>query len=322
MKKIVEYLKEKYGPWGWMGQRAHDAAGINRVLPLDFIISCDYGTDIPYYFREEDVFSVEKQTGARKNWSNEDLNESFKGALGREIFSYLNSFKKPANILCYRSVRKLEKNGSSLSKRPRIYAMPEKLKKHFDNKLLLQKSLRDLGLPRIPGLVEKLEKKTFRDLREELSLPFVIQFPYGSSGNFTFIINEEKEYNRLRRNYPHQTVTMRRYINGYSLNGNAIIISTDKGPAVFSAFPSVQITGRPECSNFPSAFCGNDYASACGLPRKIIDGAVGNMRAIGEWMSRSGFRGIFGMDFVVKDETVYPVEINPRFQNSTSLYTS
>ncbi|MFQ5952821.1 MAG: hypothetical protein ACE5JK_05390, partial [Candidatus Omnitrophota bacterium] len=58
------------------------------------------------------------------------------------------------------------------------------------------------------------------------------------------------------------------------------------------------------------------------LPRKVIRGVSENMRVIGSWMARSGFRGIFGMDFVVKKDTVYPVEINPRFQNSTGLYTS
>ncbi|MFQ5952608.1 MAG: hypothetical protein ACE5JK_04285, partial [Candidatus Omnitrophota bacterium] len=256
MKDIARYLKDKYGPWGWMGQRAHDGLGINRVLPLDFIISCDYGTDIRYYFREEDVFSVEKRHGIRKDWSNEDLNESFKGSLGREIFEYLNSFKRPVNILCYRSVKKLETDGSSLLSKPRIYAMPEKLKKHFDNKLLLHRNLSKLSLPRIKGRIERLGSVTFRELKEELSLPFVIQFPYGSSGNFTFLIREEKEYNRLRRKYSYQLVTMRKYINGYSMNANAIIISTEKGPLVHNVFPSVQITGRSDCSNFPSAFCG------------------------------------------------------------------
>ena len=68
---ILKHLKNNYGPWGWMGQRVHDAAGINWLLPLDFIISCDYGTDLPYCFREEDVFSVEKISKVRKNWSNE-----------------------------------------------------------------------------------------------------------------------------------------------------------------------------------------------------------------------------------------------------------
>ena len=60
MKDIFAYLAEKHGPWGWMGQRAHDAAGINRLLPLEMVISCSYGRDLEHYFREEDLFSAEK----------------------------------------------------------------------------------------------------------------------------------------------------------------------------------------------------------------------------------------------------------------------
>jgi predicted ATP-grasp superfamily ATP-dependent carboligase len=322
MQKITEYLKDKYGPWGWMGQRAHDACGINQVLPLDFIISCNYGTETPYYFPNGRVFSLEKKNNIRKDWSNEDLNESLKGSLGREIFAYLASFKKSANILCYRSVRKLENRKAQASARPLVYAMPERLKRFFDNKILLHRNLPKLSIPAIEGKIAKLAEETFAGLRRELSLPFVIQFPYGSSGNFTFKIEEEKEYNRLRRKYPHQMVTIRKYINGFAMNANAVIITSEKGPVVHCAFPSVQMTGIPECSNSPTSFCGNDYTSACSLDKETLEGVYKNMKAIGLWMASFGFRGIFGMDFVVKDGIVYPVEINPRFQNSTSLFTS
>ena len=321
MKKIVDYLRDKYGPWGWMGQRAHDAVGINKVLPLEFIISCDYGSEMPYYFREDDVFSVEKQCGVRKDWSNEDLNASFRGTLGREIFKRWDSYKKKVNLVCYRSIKRLEIDRFKQPRKPRIYAAPERLKKRFDNKVLLYKNLSKLGLPKIPGKTDRLSKCTFNNLRKELSLPFVIQFPYGSSGHFTFIIREEKEYIRLRKKYPDSIVVIRKYIDGFSLNVNAIIVSFEEGPRTFCTFPSVQIAGVPECSNFASAFCGNDYASAVDLDRGIIKQVEDAVTSVSAWMGAGGFRGIFGMDFMVKNGVVYPVEINPRFQNSTSLYT-
>jgi predicted ATP-grasp superfamily ATP-dependent carboligase len=320
MENITDYLRDKYGPWGWMGQRAHDACGINHILPLDFIISCDYGTDIPYYFREDDVFSVEKQEGIRKDWSNEDLNANFKGALGRKIIERWNSYEKQVSLLCYRSVKRLENGSGRMLWKPAIYAVPEKLKKFFDNKVLLYKNMPGLSLPRIPGRVGKPGKNTFSDLRAELSLPFVIQFPYGSSGHFTFIIREEKEYNRLREKYPGTIAVMRKYVDGFSLNVNAVIVSTPEGAKTVCSFPSVQIAGIPECSNFSSAFCGNDYTAALDLGRKLIGQVESHIRTVGAWMAEAGYRGVFGMDFVVDEETVYPVEINPRFQNSTSLH--
>ena len=38
-------------------------------------------------------------------------------------------------------------------------------------------------------------------------------------------------------------------------------------------------------------------------------------------MASQGFRGLFGLDLILDGERVYPIEVNPRFQNSTSLLT-
>ena len=321
MKNIFEYLKERYGPWGWMGQRAHDAAGVNSVMPLDFIISCDYGAEIPLFFREKDVFSVEALSGIRKDWSNEDLRSSFTGRMGSLVRERWNAYRRKVSVLCYRSLRKLESGSSGLSKSPRVLAVPEKLKRHFDNKILLYRNLEKLSIPRIPGFVDSPGNRAFKDLRGELSLPFVIQFPYGSSGNFTFLIREEKDYSRVRELYPGMKAVMRRYIDGFSLNCNAVIVSGGESPRTVCSMPSVQITGLAECSNFPSAFCGNDYAASRDLEPGILEQVRSQMKAAGAWMAGASFRGVFGMDFVVRGGRVYPVEINPRFQNSTSLFT-
>ena len=321
MHKMGAYLREKYGRWGWMGQRTHDADGINRVLQLDFIISCDHGSEIPYFFREEDVFSVEKELKIRRNWSNEDLKTSLNGPIGRRVFERFESYSEGINLLCYRSVKKLETLAGKLQRVPRIYAMPEKLKKHFDNKLLLHRNLESLSLPKIPGLIERPGRITFDLLRKELSLPFVVQFPYGSSGSSTFIIRREKDYAALVRSFPEEQAVMTRYIDGYSLNMNAVTVSDGNGVKVFASVPSVQITGIPECSNSESAFCGNDYAAAKWVKKEIVKEVQSQIKVVGQWMAEKGFRGVFGMDFMVTGGKAYPVEINPRFQNSTSLYT-
>ncbi len=321
MNDIAEYLREKYGKWGWLGQRAHDAHGINSVLPLDFIISCDYGTDVPYYFREQDVFSVEKKENTRRDWSNEHLKDSLSGSLGRDILKRWDDYAEDINLICYRSLRKLEKARGALRKKLVIYAVPESLKRHFDNKIHLCRNLPGLSLPLIPWKVGQLGKVTFSELRGDLRLPFVVQFPYGSSGNSTFIIREKKEFDELSRKYPGHRVSIRKYIDGFSLNVNAVVVSAENGPLTFCSFPSIQLVGIRECSNSPASFCGNDFALARDLDKGLIGQVEHSVKTLGAWMAGSGFRGIFGVDFVVGDGTVYPVEIKPRFQNSTSLYT-
>ncbi|MFH1847172.1 MAG: ATP-grasp domain-containing protein [Candidatus Omnitrophota bacterium] len=320
MKDIINYFRDKYKFWGWMGQRCHDASGINSIVPLNFIVSCDYGTEVPYYFNEEDVFSLEKSKKFRKDWSNEHLKTSLNGNLGREIFSRWKTSGEQVNLLCYRSSGKLEKIAGE--KNLKIFAVPENVKEYFDNKVRLYRKLKELSLPRIKGRISRLGKVSYDDLAKELSLPFVVQFPFGSSGLFTFIVQKKEEYENIQNKYPKNIAVLRRYINGFSLNVNAVIVSAEHEPKVFCSFPSLQIVGVPECGNFPSAFCGNDYTSAQMVEKNIIKQVERQIGTIGGWMAKAGYRGIFGMDFLVEDDIVYPVEINPRFQNSTALFTA
>jgi predicted ATP-grasp superfamily ATP-dependent carboligase len=322
MKDITQYLKEKYSPWGWLGQRAHDAEGINRVLPLDFIISCSYGQDTREYFREKDVYCIEKSYKIRKDWSNEDLKKSFQENLGKEIFKRFNSYNKEVNLLCYRSLSVLELDTKKLKHKPRIFASTENIKTHFDNKTLLHNALGKLALPRVPGQLRVLGKTNFNSLRKQFSLPFVVQFPYGSSGHFTFIIKKEKDLISLKETYSDQQIIVSKFIDGFSLNVNGIVITGKNSSKTFCTYPSLQIIGAAECSWYPTAFCGNDFTSTKHIDKKIIKQIEIIVKKIGEWMAGYGFRGIFGMDFVVENGKVYPVEINPRFQNSTSLFTS
>jgi hypothetical protein len=322
MKRVAEHIKDKYSPWGWMGQRAHDAEALNRVLPLDFIISCNYGKEVPLFFRENDVFSVEKINGIRKNWSNEDLEASLKGVLGRKVRERWRLYERQVSLLCYRSINQVEKPISGQRKKPLVMAVPEKLKHYFDNKLLLHNNLKKLDLPEIERVIGFPGKFTFNGLRKNLGVPFVVQFPYGSSGSATHIIRAEKEYNALRRRHGAETAIIRRYLNGFSLNINAVVITTSSGARTVCSFPSIQITGAPECSNSRAAYCGNDYAATKNVEKGIIKEVYRQTRQIGSWMALSGYKGIFGMDFLVRSGKVYPVEINPRFQNSTSLHTT
>lgn len=322
MNRFSEHLKNKYGAWGWMGQRAHDASGVNKVLPLDFIISCDFGRDVPVFFKSDDIFSLEKEGSLRQNWSNEHLEASMDRELGERLGKRFKRAKKHINILPYRSVRGLEEAGGSFPVRPRLYAVPQSMKRYFDNKVLLYNNLKDLGLNSIPGKVAHPAQCSFKALAIDLGLPFVVQYPYGSSGQMTFFISKEEDFTRLNDIYPETLAVFMKYIGGFSLNVNAVIISGEKGPEVICSSPSIQIVGAKECSNFGTSFCGNDYASIGGIDDGVVDDTKKAVESIGTWMGSRGYRGIFGLDLVSDGEKVYVVEVNPRFQNSTALYTT
>ena len=318
MNNIFEYLKDKYPYWGWMGQRAHDASAINQVISLDFILCCDHGVEVPLYFDEAKLFSLERIHGIRKDWSNEHLKVSLEGSLGREFFGRINSRKGVSNIICYRSIKTLEQKSDA--GKYRILASEEAKKRYFDNKIRFHSKLPELGLQRIPGKTGVVGAQNFNSLTAELLLPFVVRFPYGSSGQFTFIVHEEKDYNVIIEKYLGHPAIFEKFIKGFSLNVNAVIVDTPEGEKTVCSFPSVQLTGMPQCCNYSSSFCGNDFSSACSLDKKTIDEVIRITQIIGGWMGSYGFRGVFGMDLMVSEEKVYPLEINPRFQNSTALF--
>ncbi len=319
-KKIVSHLRKRYGQWGWLGQRAHDACCIHSILPFDFIISCDAGKEREQFFRGRS-FSVEKASHVRKDWSNEDIKTSLQGDLGKDFLQYLKDVGNKVNLLCYRSVAQIENLGSEVGANVKIYAVPEELKTKFDDKIFFYNNLPGLGLDRIDGVVSTAGEHDFDKIKEMYGLPFVLQYPFGSSGNFTFIVKQRGLFEQLKDKYPSDPVIVRKYVDGYSLNVNGLIIRQNGQAKVFCTSPSIQLTGMPECSSFPSAFCGNDYTAAMDLEKKIVEQVENYIIKVGGWMSEHGFLGVFGMDFVVGGDKVYPVEINPRFQNSTSLFT-
>jgi hypothetical protein len=82
-------------------------------------------------------------------------------------------------------------------------------------------------------------------------------------------------------------------------------------------YPSVQLIGIPDCVTRPFGYCGNDYGLAKDLDRAVLDQVESATVTIGNWLRSYGYRGTFGVDFLVHDGVPLFTEINPRFQGST-----
>ncbi len=319
MQRLSRILKERDEKWAWIGQRGHDALALGNYLPLDFIISCYRGCEMDLVFDEKDLYPIEAEKGIRKDWSNEHLNQSLSADKSAGIFHRLTEGGKKVNLIGYRSLSVLE--SMSKSGRFRLLAAPEKLKKKFDNKIFFHNCLEGLGIEGIEGFVAYPGDLSFSDIRKKLSDAFVLQLPFSSSGLNTFLVNNLEQYQVLRSRFKRTAVLFKKYMPGSSVNVNAVVYEARNEIRTAVAWPSVQLTGIPECCNFASSYCGNDYASTDGVDADLLEEVRKMTRRIGRWMASSGYRGIFGMDFVLSEGQAYPIEINPRLQNSTSLLT-
>jgi hypothetical protein len=93
--------------------------------------------------------------------------------------------------------------------------------------------------------------------------------------------------------------------------------------SVVVGYPSVQLVGLEMLHCEPGVYCGNDYAAAAGLPASTLDEVRQQTERIGGWIASLGYRGLFGLDFVLDPSSsqVYAVDLNARWQGSTALLT-
>ncbi|PIR52590.1 hypothetical protein COU76_05670 [Candidatus Peregrinibacteria bacterium CG10_big_fil_rev_8_21_14_0_10_49_10] len=192
------------------------------------------------------------------------------------------------------------------------------------------------------ALVHEMESKdsaiTFlREVCPEAVIPSLVQ-PFGecswkkgsigcaiqrldqvyTGGKGTLLLRTEDEFAKLTISAD-EVVKYADFIEGPSLNINAV--ATPEG-TVTTDF-SLQIIGPPECSVNSAAYCGNDWDSASVLPSTMQEEVHRLTRTVGDALSVRGYRGWFGMDFLVDSASnhVYVMEINPRLQGSTSMVT-
>ena len=315
LSRLKDVLRKCRGTWAWVGQRGIDAFTVLDFVPVDAGFFCDFGEAYPEIFGEESLFSVEKDLGRRENWGNQDLVMLWEEPTRKRIETYIGGVKAPINTVCYRSLEVLEKD-----KRFRVLAPPLVLKDLFDDKLRQLELFSRLGVKTPHTFVCRLDETTFVKAGDILDGPFVVQPPVGSSGENTYFVNDDVDFERVRDVFrSDQRVKLSKYLPVPSLNGHCIVLKTREGLRSIAVSPSVQIVGIPGCTSRAETYCGNDFSAAGMVSKSIREEICTIMEKIGLFMGSKGFLGLFGMDFLLYGDQVLALEINPRFQGSTML---
>jgi len=189
----------------------------------------------------------------------------------------------------------------------------------FENKInfisLVKKYFPQSAIPSVVGVLGSL---SFKNLAKKLGIPFVIQFGHGWAGKTTFFICNEKEFIDLAKKFRNTNVKVSRRINGFTVLNNCCIYRE----SVYLSPPAIQISGIKELHHNPGITCGRQW------PAKFIDYKQTKLinsisRMLGKIMGECGFRGFFGLDFLVEQKSgrIYLSEVNARFTASTPFFT-
>jgi hypothetical protein len=183
----------------------------------------------------------------------------------------------------------------------------------FEHKPWVETSIARLGVRTIPWVYIADEEQ----LRTEDMLrhgPLILRRSRTSGGEGIVRVDDARQ---ARLQWPHVAeafVSVAPYLEG-GVPVNVGATAWRDGVTVH--YPSVQLIGIPHCVTRPFGYCGNDYGLARNLDGRVLDQIESSTTAIGNWLRSYGYRGTFGVDFLVHNDVPLFTEINPRFQGST-----
>jgi hypothetical protein len=150
-------------------------------------------------------------------------------------------------------------------------------------------------------------------LRRRFGRVFVAQRPRGNGGRGTYLITAEADV-------PALPVRSRWLISAYA--GDTVLnfhgfIPVQGSPLVLR--PSVQLTDVVGIGSGFGQYSGSDFAAPARLSAVALSRCRDAMRRIASALRELGYRGVFGVDFVVRGDDARALELNRRMQGSTWL---
>ncbi|MCA9379649.1 ATP-grasp domain-containing protein [Candidatus Dojkabacteria bacterium] len=189
------------------------------------------------------------------------------------------------------------------------------LNREFEEKITQYQNLSQLvKFPKT--ILDKFGNLSYLQLVHQLGQTFVIQFARGHTGSGTYVIDTEEEFNSIQAENDQRFAKFSAYVSGIAYTINACVTNT----GVFMGGLSLQITGDQDLGALWGTTIGNDWSKRINLDN--TDQIMKETEIIGSNMYKKGFRGMFGVDFIVKENgETFVIEINARQTASVPMYT-
>lgn len=303
----------------WQHRWGYACLGLDRLCPLRIVTCVDDSRthDLIEQRRAIRFFCLDSTTGRRTEGRGSALDEILP-AFREQIESALSQYSDaPWVLVCPSPCRSLAAFAAETGRES--VSTPPVLGHWLNDKANFLAALSAIGLPRLPGRWIRLSDTRYSELSSEIGSRFVAQLARGISGSGTTFIGSQEEFAHASARCGDTPVWVAPDLGDLSLNINAVAM--ESGVAV--GYPSVQLAGLPMLCCRRGMYCGNDYAATADLPVATWTRVVEQTERVGWWLASLGFRGLFGLDFVLDPSSgqASAVDLNPRWQGSTGLLT-
>lgn len=290
------------------------AIGLEKILPDYHIVCLEDSPLIDLLLCVGvKVFSLERALGKR----NFLLRSTGQLLAHPQVLEYIkrHTGNLRPNILFFKPSKKIElvcqKEGY------RMLGNRAYLNEKFEDKISFYPLCQKWGLPIPPGEIKILKEANYQDLARRFGKKMVVQFGHGWAGNTTFFVEKAQQWGTLVEKFGTRLVRITRFIKGQTYLNNACI-TQDR---VFASFPAVQITSPEGFTRSLGGTCGRQWPS--NLAPKLEGEIDRYTQIIGKRMAKVGYKGYFGLDFLLEEKTdkIYLSECNARLTASVPLYT-
>jgi hypothetical protein len=295
----------------WFGTRGDDVEAAADVTQLRAAFSV-----VAEYRGRTGVQSgaLEDLTGVRPDLDTFEIDDDPRSeamvSLRRAV---LRTLARPSAVFTYRPSTFVSAVCFARRDRCRYLGLFKDHQSAFEHKPWVETAVAELGLPHIPWtyVADDDQLDTLNFLHDG---PVVLRRSRTNGGVGLVRIDEGSQLDALWPQQDEAYVSVAPYIaDGLPVNVGGV--AWDDGVTVHHA--SVQLIGVPGCTVRPFGYCGNDFGAMANLDPVLVDRLERATVTIGNWLRSFGYRGAFGVDFLIAGGVPLFTEVNPRFQGST-----
>ncbi len=193
------------------------------------------------------------------------------------------------------------------------------LRHRLDSKIETTRIANEAGVPSVPNVLGRA--RTHDELLAladgaRLGGDLVVQTPYGDSGQTTFFVASQSDWDDNADQMCDSELKVMKRITCREAAIEAVITrhGTLVGPLM------TELAGFPELTPYGGGWCGNDVFGDV-LSDRHRQIARSHAQAMGERLRAEGYRGYFELDFLADVETgaMYLGELNPRVTGASSM---